>query len=82
MKKAILFLVAVCTSTATIVSADTFGTGENQFEIEFVTISGDASGATGTDIGYHKTFLDPEDDYCIGAFEITYGQWDKFKAEL
>ncbi len=68
-------------------SADTFGTGGNQFTIDFVDISGDASSANGTNIsGYspgqkgYMTFTDPG-DYRMGMFEITNDQWDKFKAE-
>ena len=67
---------------------DTFGTGANQFTIDFVTISGDASSANGTNIspwesgqpGY-KHFTDPG-AYRMGTYEITNGQWDNFKSEL
>ncbi len=67
--------------------ADDFGTGDNQFTIDFVTISGDASSANGTNISQwplggagYRTFADPGQDYRIGVFEITNDQWDKFKA--
>ncbi len=68
--------------------ADTFGTGANQFTVEFVDISGDASSANGTNIspwssgdsGY-RTFVDPG-DYRLGKIEITNGQWNKFKANI
>jgi len=68
-------------------SADSFGTGGNQFTIDFVTISGDASSANGTTIIHefpfdpiHRTFNDPGNDYRMGVYEITNDQWDKFKA--
>lgn len=65
--------------------ADTFGTGANQFTIDFVTISGDAKCANGTKI-YEcspdnprpkRTFTDPEYSYRIGKYEITVNQWQK-----
>jgi formylglycine-generating enzyme required for sulfatase activity len=62
-------------------SADTFGTGANQFTIDFVDITGDASSANGTSIGGGKTFVDPGYDYRMGIYEITNDQWNKFKAE-
>ncbi|MCE5186474.1 MAG: SUMF1/EgtB/PvdO family nonheme iron enzyme [Planctomycetaceae bacterium] len=69
---------------ATFASADTFGTGANQFIIDFVPISGDASSANGTSIcqytssytGY-KAFSDPG-DFRMGTYEITREQWTKF----
>jgi formylglycine-generating enzyme required for sulfatase activity len=54
--------------------ADTFGSGANQFNIDFVTISGDSNPASGYGIVNH--------DYRIGVYEITNEQWDKFAAEL
>jgi formylglycine-generating enzyme required for sulfatase activity len=78
MKKTCLLSIAVCMSISSFASADTFGTGANQFEIGFVTISGDASTANGIPIGNEKTFVDPESDYRIGVYEITNGQWNKF----
>ncbi len=68
-------------------SADTFGTGQNQFEIDFVAISGDASRANGTNISQapsgfddYRAFADPTYDYRIGTYEITNDQWNKFRA--
>jgi formylglycine-generating enzyme required for sulfatase activity len=62
--------------------ADTFGSGDNQFTIDFVDIAGDASSANGMDIGGSiggsRTFSDPINDYRMGVFEITNDQWDKF----
>ena len=39
--KSILVAAVVVLTVANIASADTFGTGGNQFTIDFVTISGD-----------------------------------------
>lgn len=52
------------------ISADVFGTGANQFEIDFVKISG----ATNPTSGYGIV----QNDYRIGKFEITNDQWNKF----
>ncbi len=56
------------------VSTDTFGTGANQFDIDFVTISG----ATNPTSGYGIV----NGDYRMGVYEITNDQWDRFKASL
>ena len=53
-----------------IVSADTFGTGANQFEIDFVTISGDTNPTSGIGI--------VNGDYRMGMYEITNDQYAKF----
>ena len=72
----------VCMCMAMPASADEFGAGANQFTIDFVTISGDASSANGTFAGSSKTFENPDYAYRIGVYEITNDQWNKFKAEL
>jgi len=56
---------------AEVVQADVFGTGENQFTIDFVPISGDTNPASGYGIVNHA--------YRMGTFEITNEQWAKFK---
>jgi len=64
-------------------SADTFGTGANEFDIDFVPISGDAGdlGSWPADSDY--TFIGVNrGDYRMGKCEITNDQWNKFKAEL
>lgn len=53
---------------------DTFGTGGDQFTIDFVPISG----ATNPTSGYGIV----NNDYRMGTFEITNDQWSKFKANL
>ncbi len=69
-----------------VVFGDSFGSGENQIEIDFVNISGDASNANGTNISLyppdhfasqHRSFTDPG-NFRIGKFEITNNQWNKF----
>ncbi len=62
--------VLICTSG---VQADMFGTGGNQFAIDFVPISGATNPASGYGI--------VNNDYRMGTFEITNDQWDNFKAE-
>jgi len=54
--------------------ADTFGTGGNAFDIDFVPISSSTNPTSGYGI--------VADDYRMGVYEITNSQWDKFKAEL
>ncbi len=84
MKKTILLSIVVCMFISSYISADTFGTGANQFDIDFVTISGDASSANGTNLSrfppskdQYKTFSDPG-NFRIGIHEITNDQWNKF----
>ena len=59
---------------ASVARPDTFGTGANQFSIDFVTISGSTNPASGYGI--------VADDYRMGMYEITNDQWDKFVANL
>ena len=62
--------------------ADTFGTGGNQFTIDFVNISGDAGNLGSWPAGSGYTFSGVNHgDYRMGKFEITNDQWDRFKAE-
>ncbi len=63
--------VAVLVSTA---PADTFGTGESQFTIDFVTILGNTNPAGDRGV--------VNDDYRMGVYEITNDQWNKFRASL
>ncbi len=78
--------MVVILSVANIASADTFDAGgANEFTIDFVNISGDASSANGTNISRYssgdsryRTFSDPDDDYRMGTYEITDDQWSKF----
>ena len=84
MRLTFLFPFAIFIALTTYVCADIFGTGDNQFTIDFVLISGDASSANGTNISdsssykHRRSFVDPDHDFRMGIYEITNGQWDKF----
>ncbi len=73
MKKVLAVCVLVCLISGS-AFADSFGTDGNQFDIEFVPISG----ATNPTSGYGIV----NNDYRIGKFEITNDQWNKFKANI
>lgn len=62
----------VCGVLVTTASAASFGTGGNQFTLDFVPISG----ATNPTSGYGIVNY----DYRIGKFEVTNAQWDAFVA--
>ncbi len=72
-------LVFVLTQAAL---ADTFGTGADQFDIDFVTISGATNPTSGISTGGNFTFTGVNNDYRMGTYEITNDQWSKFQAEL
>ena len=59
--------------------ADVFGTGANQFTIDFVPISG---GTNPTDTNPSGGYGAINYDYRMGVYEITNDQWNKFTAEL
>lgn len=83
--KAVIWLAGVfCILGAVNLQADMFGTGQNQFTIDFTTISGDAGSADGTYIGYGKPggFVDPGYDYRMGVYEVTVSQWQGFEREV
>lgn len=72
---AVKVLVSVCVVVAFLAgsaAADTFGTGGNSFNIDFVPISG----ATNPTSGYGII----NNDYRMGTLEITNDQWTKFQA--
>jgi formylglycine-generating enzyme required for sulfatase activity len=71
MKKELLAVV-FCLLAAAAAKADTFGTGGNQFSIDFVNISKATNPTTGYGI--------VAKDYRMGTYEITNDQWSKFKA--
>jgi len=65
------------------VQTDFFGTGGNQFSIEFVPISGSTNPTVEqANEGGLDGFGIVNNDYRMGVYEITNGQWKKFKAEL
>jgi formylglycine-generating enzyme required for sulfatase activity len=65
-----LLLLAFASGAAAV--ADTFGTGPNQFTLDFVPISG----ATNPTSGYGIV----NRDYRMGVGEITNDQWNKFQS--
>ena len=64
-----LFLTALFAETAL---SDTFGTGVNQFTLDFVAISGTTNPTSGYGIVNYS--------YRMGTYEITNDQWNKFAA--
>jgi formylglycine-generating enzyme required for sulfatase activity len=87
----IIGITVLCFASITL--ADDFGTGANQFTIDFVTItanpgvtqsvntSGDpvTTFTAGTGL---SDYTDPGYNYRMGVFEITNNQWSKFEASL
>ena len=70
-------LVVLAFGTAAV--ADTFGTGANQFTLDFVPISGATNPTDTSPSRYYGTV---DRDYRISKFEITNDQWNKFVANL
>jgi formylglycine-generating enzyme required for sulfatase activity len=70
----------VCFACVAAARADIFGTGENQFAIDFVPISGRTNPSTGIPAGDGFAFTGVANDYRMGTYEITNDQWNKFKA--
>ncbi len=79
-RQVLFSVVGLCLAVAAPAQADTFGTGVNQFDIDFVTISGDTNPASGIPAGASFTFTGVDNDYRIGTYEITNDQWNKFQA--
>jgi formylglycine-generating enzyme required for sulfatase activity len=74
MKKSTMVVLAVCVmEVSNFASADIFGTGSNQFTIDFVPISGDTNPTSGYGIVNY--------DYRMSTNEITNDQWNKFQNE-
>lgn len=72
MKKTLVLSVITISLFTGLVSADIFAEGTaNQFDIDFITISGSTNPASGYGI--------VDNDYRMGTYEITNEQWDKFK---
>jgi formylglycine-generating enzyme required for sulfatase activity len=79
-KAGVLVILVYLLAIANISWADTFGSGVNQFTIDFVTISGNTNPASGIPAGSGFTFTGVTNDYRIGKYEINNDQWNKFKA--
>ena len=79
MRRRVLAVSLCVLFISSIVSADIFGTGANQFTIDFVDISGDTNPNSGIPAGDGFTFTGVNNDYRIGTYEITNEQWGKFQ---
>jgi formylglycine-generating enzyme required for sulfatase activity len=73
---AVLVLVVFAMNAA---MADTFGTGANQFTMEFVPISGATNPTSGIP-GDFSVFTGVATDYRMGTYEVANDQWNKFQA--
>jgi formylglycine-generating enzyme required for sulfatase activity len=81
MKRSLVVSITVFALLSSLASADSFGTGANQFTIDFVQISGDAGNLGNWYAGYNYTFTGVNHgNYRMGTYEITNAQWTKFKA--
>lgn len=80
MKRVVFSSIVISLFTVSIVSADTFGTGANQFTIDFTPVSGATNPTSGIPASYDFTFTGVNYDYRMGIYEITNDQWNKFKA--
>jgi formylglycine-generating enzyme required for sulfatase activity len=69
---AVILSVASFVLFASSARADSFGTGVNEFALDFVPISGATNPTSGYGIVNH--------DYRMGTYEITNDQWNKFVA--
>ncbi|MBM4102912.1 MAG: formylglycine-generating enzyme family protein [Planctomycetes bacterium] len=74
----LICLAAAVVMLAVPVVADTFGTGANQFMIDFVNISKATNPASGIPTGNNFTFTGVTRDYRMGTYEITNAQFAKF----
>lgn len=83
MRRTILLSVAVCMFISGVSFADTFAEGTaNEFEIDFVTISGDNGDLGNWSAGSNYTFSGVNHGaYRMGTYEITNDQWTNFKNE-
>ena len=80
--RSFIVVVVVC-AFAVGASADVFGTGLNQFTLDFVPIAGDAGDLGSWPAGDDYTFTGVDrSDYRMGMFEITNNQWNKFENSL
>jgi formylglycine-generating enzyme required for sulfatase activity len=79
IRNALAICACLCV-ISNIASADTFGTGANQFTIDFVPISDSTNPTSGIPAGSGFTFTGVTNDYRMGTYEITNAQWNKFKA--
>jgi formylglycine-generating enzyme required for sulfatase activity len=76
----VIILALIVLSCGAPAMADTFGSGANEFTLDFVTISGATNPASGIPAGSGFTFTGVNKDYRMGTYEITNDQWNKFTA--
>lgn len=74
-----VYVIVICAAAAfvwpaALVKADSFGSGDSQFSIDFVTISAATNPASGYGI--------VAGDYRMGVCEISNSQWGAFKVAL
>lgn len=81
MRKAFFLCVSLVAGLGGFAEADMFGSGSNQFAINFVKISGDSNPSSGIPVDYLYTFTGVMKDYRMGTYEIRNDQWNKFRAE-
>ncbi len=84
MERTFLLSAVVCLFISGVSFADTFAGGTaNEFDIDFVPISGDSGNLGSWSAGYNYTFSGvSHEDYRMGTYEITNDQWNKFKNSL
>jgi formylglycine-generating enzyme required for sulfatase activity len=82
MKKKILAGSLCLCLVSSVVWADVFGTGANQFTIDFVNISKATNPTSGIPAGSGFTFTGVDKDYRMGTYEITNEQWFRFEANI
>jgi formylglycine-generating enzyme required for sulfatase activity len=75
-----MILAAFVVLAANAAMADIFGTGGNQFTIDFVNISGATNPTSSIPMGDGFMFTGVANDYRMGTYEITNNQWNKFEA--
>ena len=79
MKLKMILVAAVLLSVVNVGVADTFGTGANEFTIDFVDISGDSDDLGDWAAGDGYTFSGVNrSDYRMGKYEISNDQFSKF----
>jgi formylglycine-generating enzyme required for sulfatase activity len=75
-----IWLAVVCMAAVNVAAADIFGSGANQFTIDFVSIPGDTNPISSIPAGDGFMFKGVANDYRMGTYEISNDQWMKFKA--
>ena len=79
----VVVMVVCMMAAVNIALADTFGTGGNQFSIDFVNISGDTGNLGSWSAGSGYTFTGVNHgNYRMGIYEISNDQWNKFSSCL